>query len=102
LKNTPIHSIEKGDTTGIYVCAACGHPLFDAAAKFNAGCGFPSFWLHKNDGVKQNPLSTYGRERTQLLCANCGLHLGHLFPNKHTPSGVRYCINRESIRLAEE
>jgi peptide-methionine (R)-S-oxide reductase len=86
------------EAIGLYVCAACGNALFDAAAKFDAGCGFPSFWMHKADAVKLNPLSTYGRERIQLLCHNCGQHLGHLFPNKNTPTGVRYCINKEAIR----
>jgi peptide-methionine (R)-S-oxide reductase len=89
------------EATGMYTCAACGHPLFCAAKKFEAGCGFPSFWQHIDEGVQLNPLSTYGRERIQLLCKACGLHLGHLFPNKHTPTGVRYCINKESIRLVE-
>jgi peptide-methionine (R)-S-oxide reductase len=89
------------EATGLYVCVACGQPLFDASGKFEAGCGFPSFWRHKEDGVRLNPLSTYGRSRIQLLCNNCGLHLGHLFSNKHTPSGVRYCISKEAIREME-
>jgi peptide-methionine (R)-S-oxide reductase len=89
------------NATGLYVCSACGHPLFPAAKKFDAGCGFPSFWMHKGDGVKQNPLSTYGRDRIQLLCNSCGQHLGHLFPNKYTPTGVRYCINKEAILLLQ-
>ncbi|WP_121353827.1 peptide-methionine (R)-S-oxide reductase [Flavisolibacter nicotianae] len=86
------------EATGPYVCAACGSPLFDADKQFDAGCGFPSFWQALESGVKQNPLHTYGRCRIQLLCRTCGLHLGHLFQHKHTPTGVRYCINGESIR----
>jgi peptide-methionine (R)-S-oxide reductase len=102
LKHIPVDFTENKDAAGTYVCTACGHPLFAAAKEFNAGCGFPSFWLHLDGGVKFNPLSTYGRERIQLLCNHCGHHLGHLFPNKSTPTGVRYCINKEAIRLTEE
>lgn len=80
-----------------YVCSQCGTTLFDAAAKFEAGCGFPSFWQHSGNNVKQNLLLTYGRRRIQLLCAACGQHLGHLFESKVTPSSVRYCINSRSI-----
>lgn len=90
------------DTAGLYVCAACGTALFEAAQKFEAHCGFPSFWLHIGDNVKFNQLNTYGRERIQLLCNHCGHHLGHLFPNKQTPTGVRYCINKDSISWKEE
>jgi peptide-methionine (R)-S-oxide reductase len=93
----PIFINDNKETTGLYVCAACGHPLFNASTKFEAGCGFPSFWTHKEGGVKLNPLNTYGRERIQLLCNQCGRHLGHLFPNRQTPTGVRYCISEEAI-----
>ncbi|HET7896019.1 MAG TPA: peptide-methionine (R)-S-oxide reductase, partial [Flavisolibacter sp.] len=79
-----------------------GAPLFEAGKKFEAGCGFPSFWQSIDNRVQQNLLTTYGRERVQLLCHQCGQHLGHLFPSKHTPSGVRYCINGEAIRLTQE
>lgn len=80
-----------------YVCTGCGHALFEADKKFDSKTGFPSFWAHIDDHVQENFLDTYGRERTQLLCSSCGLHLGHLFPNKHTPTKVRYCINATSI-----
>lgn len=90
---------EGAGETGTYVCSACGFELFEAAKKFNAGCGFPSFWLHIADHVKLNPLDTYGRHRIQLLCNNCGQHLGHLFDNQYTPKKVRYCINETAIRL---
>ena len=93
---------EPDDFNSTFVCSACGLDLFKADKKFNAGCGFPSFWLHIADHVKLNPLTTYGRERTQLLCNNCKQHLGHLFENKFTPSKVRYCINESAIRLKEE
>jgi peptide-methionine (R)-S-oxide reductase len=101
LKEKQPSIIEKEESTGLYLCTACGHPLFEASKKFNAGCGFPSFWMHLDGGVLQKFLTTYGRERTQLVCSACGAHLGHLFPNKHTPTRIRYCINGEAIRLKE-
>ena len=85
------------DAVGAYVCSSCNNKLFDAAKKFDAGCGFPSFWQHTNDNVKLNPLHTYNRRRIQLLCAQCGAHLGHLFQHKHAPTGLRYCINERAI-----
>jgi peptide-methionine (R)-S-oxide reductase len=85
-----------------YACTSCGSELFSAAAKFDSGTGFPSFWQHIEDQVRQQFLDTYGRERIQLLCNSCSQHLGHLFPNKKTPTGVRYCINKEAIALSEE
>ena len=88
--------------TGTFVCSNCGFELVKADKKFNAGCGFPSFYLHIADHVKLNPLHTYGRDRIQLLCNNCGQHLGHLFDSKQTPTRVRYCINDTAIRLKEE
>jgi len=86
---------------GHYVCSQCGTQLFEAAKKFDAGCGFPSFWMHVGAQVKLNPLDTYGRKRIQLLCHTCGQHLGHLFTHKQTPSQLRYCINSEAIRFQE-
>lgn len=90
------------EATGRYICAACGAPLFSEATRFEAGCGFPSFWAHIETGVQVKKLTTYGRERDQLLCGKCGLHLGHLFTNRFTPTGVRYCINGTSIRPDEQ
>ncbi|MDB5246688.1 MAG: methionine-R-sulfoxide reductase [Segetibacter sp.] len=87
----------QADVPGAFVCSACGFELFEGDKKFKAGCGFPSFWLHIADHVKLNRLDTYGRHRVQLLCNNCGQHLGHLFENKFTPTRVRYCINQAAI-----
>ncbi|AHM60133.1 putative oxidoreductase [Flammeovirgaceae bacterium 311] len=83
----------------IYACTNCGNALFAAEAKFESGTGFPSFWMHIGDHVSKKFLDTYGRERTQLLCNSCGQHLGHLFPNKKTPTRLRYCINQEAVAL---
>jgi peptide-methionine (R)-S-oxide reductase len=81
-----------------YSCTNCNTLLLEAAVKFDVGSGFPSFWAHVGDHVRFNPLDTYGRERIQLLCDNCKQHLGHLFEDKRTPSGLRYCINAERIK----
>jgi peptide-methionine (R)-S-oxide reductase len=80
-----------------YKCSNCGSDLFEASAKFESGTGFPSFYNHIAEQVKLTPLDTYGRYRIQLLCNNCGQHLGHLFQNKNTPTKVRYCINEKAI-----
>jgi len=101
LKQTPPSFTDDQASAGFYVCATCGMPLFEASKKFEAGCGFPSFWKHIAERVKFNRLTTYGRERIQLLCNNCGRHLGHLFANQLTPTGVRYCISHEAIRIGE-
>ena len=87
---------------GVYRCSACGYELFEENKKFDSGTGFPSFWMHIGEHVKQQFLDTYGRERIQLLCNRCDQHLGHLFPNKKTPTKIRYCINASSIILEEE
>ena len=87
---------------GVYACRGCGMALFEAEKQFDAGAGFPSFWQHIGEGVKQNFLDTYGRERIQLLCSGCGQHLGHLFENRKTPTRLRYCIAHEAIELTPE
>lgn len=86
----------------LYVCTTCGNELFEEDKKFDSKTGFPSFWMHFGGNVEQKFLDTYGRKRIQLLCRQCGQHLGHLFPNKKTPSKLRYCINAASIALEQE
>ncbi|HYH15942.1 MAG TPA: peptide-methionine (R)-S-oxide reductase [Flavisolibacter sp.] len=97
----PIDLSAAANAYGTYVCTQCGAPLFEAAKKFDAGCGFPSFWMHVGEQVKLNPLDTYGRKRIQLLCNKCGQHLGHLFEHKQTPTQLRYCINADAIQFKE-
>lgn len=84
--------------TGIFRCAACGAALFPANKRFDSGTGFPSFWAAIDENVEQRQLTTYGRERTQLVCTSCGTHLGHLFEDERTPSGVRFCIREGSYQ----
>ena len=95
----PITNKNQQQEQGIYTCSNCGNTLFEASKKFDVGSGFPSFWAQVGNNVQHNPLDTYGRQRIQLLCSQCGQHLGHLFEDSRTPTNVRYCINTESITL---
>lgn len=94
---------DKNSTTeahkGFYICTRCESRLFEQDKKFDSGTGFPSFWESIPDNVKEQFLDSYGRERIQLLCKSCGLHLGHLFQDNRTPTGFRYCIVEQSIAL---
>lgn len=88
--------------TGMYVCAACGQPLFSSDTKFNSGSGWPSFYeAAQLDAVKLVSDDSHGMRRIEAQCANCGSHLGHVFDDAHDqPTGQRYCIN--SVCLAFE
>lgn len=79
---------------GIYRCGCCGAELFDASTKFNSGTGWPSFWDAMDPGkVKLKEDHSHGMSRIEVTCANCGAHLGHVFPDGPPPTGQRYCIN---------
>jgi peptide-methionine (R)-S-oxide reductase len=84
---------------GTYVCAACGQELFDSDTKFNSGCGWPAFYAAKaGDRVKLTPDVSLGMIRTEVTCARCDSHLGHIFADApQTPTGQRYCINSISL-----
>jgi methionine-R-sulfoxide reductase len=87
---------------GVYRCAACGEILFKSDDKFDSGCGWPSFSEIAALGkVIQRDDDSLGMRRTEVLCANCGSHLGHVFDDGPAPTGLRYCINSVSIDLAE-
>ncbi len=83
---------------GVYRCVVCREPLFDAGTKFESGSGWPSFYEVVEKGrVKEKTDFTHGMSRTEVVCANCGAHLGHLFPDGPNPTGMRYCINSASL-----
>lgn len=85
---------------GIYICRRCNNPLFESKAKFDAGCGWPSFDDHFKNAVKEIPDNTLFMNRTEIVCANCGAHLGHVFTGeKLTSTDTRHCVNSLSIRF---
>lgn len=84
---------------GTYVCAACGHPLFDAAVKFDAHCGWPSFHDALPGAFETKTDFHIGYPRTEYHCANCGGHHGHLFEDGPEPTGLRYCSNGVALRF---
>lgn len=86
---------------GQYHCIVCDAALFDAETKFDAGCGWPSFYQAiDSDAVTYHRDTAYGMVRTEVRCASCGAHLGHIFPDGPAPTGDRFCMNSASLQLA--
>jgi len=89
--------------SGVYHCAGCGTALFESGSKFDAGCGWPSFSLPiASTLVNEVPDHSHGMVRTEVTCAACGGHLGHVFPDGPPPGGLRYCINSASLMFEPE
>lgn len=89
--------------SGVYRCRGCGTPLFSSETKYDSGTGWPSFYAPMSEeAVATDEDRSYAMHRTEVLCAACGGHLGHLFPDGPQPTGLRYCLNSAALELDKE
>lgn len=91
--------LNKEKREGTFFCAGCGKPLFDAGTKFESGTGWPSFYAPLDGAVATETDRSYGMTRTEVHCAECGGHLGHVFPDGPHPTGQRYCMNGVALKF---
>jgi peptide-methionine (R)-S-oxide reductase len=91
--------LNKEHRPGMYACAACGLPLFESTTKFDSGTGWPSFFAPLPQAVGTTTDRTLGMARTEVHCARCGGHLGHVFPDGPRPTGERYCMNGVALKF---
>jgi peptide-methionine (R)-S-oxide reductase len=96
-------ALTENQETGNYHCAGCGALLFLSGAKFDSGCGWPSFMLPaESKAVEEHEDLGFGMRRVEITCARCGGHLGHVFPDGPLPTGLRYCINSASLTFTRQ
>jgi peptide-methionine (R)-S-oxide reductase len=87
---------------GIYKCICCGEPLFESDTKFDSGTGWPSYYEGIENAITEIKDKSFGMIRTEVRCASCDAHLGHVFPDGPEPTGLRYCINSVCLDLEEK
>ena len=90
------------DASGVFTCAGCGQHLFTSEQKFDSGCGWPSFDACEPGTVLERTDRSIFRTRTEILCSRCGGHLGHVFDDGPTPTGLRYCVNSLALEFDEQ
>ena len=88
--------------SGVYSCAACGNELYKSDQKFDSGCGWPSFDDEVEGAIERKRDTTHGMIRTEIMCSNCGSHLGHVFNDGPTATGLRHCVNSLSLDFKGE